>query len=174
MDGFLRVGRVLGPHGVRGWIRCRPYSSPDLFAVGRDLRLCRGDSTEVVHTFRIVESGAHGGVLRLRLEGVAGREAAEALAGAEAVARRDELPAAEEDAYYWDDLVGLRVYEAGANGSDEDRFLGRLESIIETGSNDVYVVRDGERETLVPALVRVVERVDLAAGTMHVNLPEGL
>ncbi|MFP4032064.1 MAG: hypothetical protein ACLFTV_10915, partial [Desulfococcaceae bacterium] len=57
---------------------------------------------------------------------------------------------------------------------DAGRFLGRLESVIETGGNDVYVVRDGDRETLVPALSWVVETVDLASGVMRVNLPEGL
>jgi 16S rRNA processing protein RimM len=52
--------------------------------------------------------------------------------------------------------------------------LGRLESIFRTGSNDVYVVTDGDRELLVPVIASVVTAVDLTARRIDVNLPEGL
>ena len=85
---------------------------------------------------------------------------------------RKRLPEPEEDTYYWSDLIGLSVF------SEQGQSLGKIKTIMRTGSNDVYVVQDrsdGEtRETLVPALKSVVLEVNLEQRTMHVILPEGL
>ena len=61
-----------------------------------------------------------------------------------------------------------------AQRSAEDEYLGRIESIIETGSNDVYVVKDSKKEVLIPALASVVLAVDIRRKRMQVELPEGL
>ena len=81
---------------------------------------------------------------------------------------KSRLPALEEGTYYWSDLIGLDVH------ATDGRFLGKIASIFRTGSNDVYVTRDEDRETLIPALVSVVKSVDLETGRMTVDLPEGL
>ena len=70
--------------------------------------------------------------------------------------------------YYWCDLLGLRVVTV------EGVELGTVAEIIDTGSNDVYVVRSAEREYLIPALADVVVAIDLATRTMTVSPPEGL
>jgi 16S rRNA processing protein RimM len=82
--------------------------------------------------------------------------------------RSDRLPAPEEDEYYHYQLIGLRVVDVG--GTD----LGAISAILETGSNDVYVVVREGREILVPGIHEVVRGVDLEAGCMYVDLPEGL
>jgi 16S rRNA processing protein RimM len=74
----------------------------------------------------------------------------------------------ENGSYYWIDLIGIEVYTA------EDDYLGRIESIIETGSNDVYVVKDKKKEVLIPALKSVVTDIDLSQKRMQVDLPDGL
>jgi 16S rRNA processing protein RimM len=56
----------------------------------------------------------------------------------------------------------------------DDRYLGRLDSIIETGANDVYVVKNDRREILIPALKSVVQAIDIEANLMRVDLPDGL
>ena len=79
---------------------------------------------------------------------------------------------ATDDDQRWVDLMGLSVY------SLEEDYLGELRSIVQTGSNDVYVVKrvDGttEIEVLVPALASVVKEIDLDKRLMRVDLPEGL
>jgi 16S rRNA processing protein RimM len=90
------------------------------------------------------------------------------LIGAELFIARDELPELEEDSYFWFDLIGMAVYTTA------DEYLGRIESIIETGSNDVYVVQDHKKEVLIPALESVVIAIDTKAKRMQVILPEGL
>jgi 16S rRNA processing protein RimM len=81
---------------------------------------------------------------------------------------KSRLPDLEDGSYYWSDLIGLAVQTV------DRQPLGTLSSIFRTGSNDVYVVRAGDDETLIPALASVVKAVDLENGTMTVALPEGL
>lgn len=77
--------------------------------------------------------------------------------------RRDQLPATAPDEYYWNDLLGLEVMNL------QGEPLGRVDHLIETGANDVLVVR-GERERLIPfVLNQVVMRVDLKAGEIEVD-----
>ena len=99
---------------------------------------------------------------------VADRDTAETLRGAALYVEKSRLPDLEDENYYWFELIGMEVY------TPDGGYLGRLESILPTGSNDVYVVRDADRETLVPALASVVKAVDTATGRMEVVLPEGL
>ena len=72
------------------------------------------------------------------------------------------------DALHGHQVLGLRVESASGES------LGVLSEVLFTGSNDVYVVDDGEREVLIPVLEDVIREVDLAAGKMVVRLPEGL
>ena len=78
------------------------------------------------------------------------------------------LPKLENGVYYWDDLIGIEV--VSINGVP----LGRIESIFQTGSNDVYVIKQGDRELLLPALRSVIKSIDLGARRMEVEVPEGL
>ena len=81
---------------------------------------------------------------------------------------QSEVPSAEEGEYFHYELLGLKVRTV--EGED----LGEVVEILETGSNDVYVVRGAAGEILVPALSKVVREIDIASGLMVVDLPEGL
>jgi 16S rRNA processing protein RimM len=73
-----------------------------------------------------------------------------------------------EGEYYWFDIEGLAVH------AYDGAYLGKITQILYTGSNDVYVVQDGERETLIPALKAVVRAIDLKDGVMHLFPSTGL
>lgn len=167
-DRLVALGRVTGIHGIRGAVKMRFYSgdAPAALAPGAAVRLRLPDGQVTVLT--ATEIAVQGRHLRLRLAQIENRDGAQALVGAEMVVARGELPEPEADAYYWADLIGLTVY--GQDGA----CLGRLVEILQTGANDVYRVQGEQREVLVPALSSVVRRVDLAAGQMWVELPEGL
>lgn len=105
----------------------------------------------------------HGDGLVVRLSGIAERTAAESLAGFYIGAPREELPATGNDEYYWADLVGLEVVNM------QEQCLGRVESLIETGANQVLVTRDGERERLLPFVAQVVKSVDLPQRRIRVE-----
>jgi 16S rRNA processing protein RimM len=81
------------------------------------------------------------------------------------LARRGELP---PGVYFLDDILGLEVCD------ESGRRLGAVTEIYQTGAHDVYAVRDGDRELLLPALPSVVLSIDLAGRRMTVRVPEGL
>ena len=102
------------------------------------------------------------------MEGIDTRNSAESWIGAELFIEKTTLPQLEEGTYYWFEIIGLSVCDV------EGAYLGRVESILPTGSNDVYVVTDHENEILIPAIESVVLDIDLEKGRMAVAVPEGL
>jgi len=164
---LVPIGQVVGAHGTNGAVKVHFYDiQPRTIAPGDSLRMLTPQGAQTNYT--VAWARAHKQQYLVGLEGVGDRDQARALQGTQVVVRRSDLPELEEDTYYWADLIGLAVYTL------EDRHLGQIESIIPTGSNDVYVVRHAESETLVPALRHVVKRVDLDKRIMRVDLPEGL
>jgi len=166
-DDVLVVGKVVGAHGIRGEVVIH-------FHDGTDRKLTTGDPIRLTlpgkphASYRVTSARPHKGRFLVALDTITDRNQAEALIGAEVVADRASLPPLEDGEYYWRDLIGLSVYDVA------HRHLGTLTAIFPTGSNDVYVVQQGADEILVPALESVVVSIDLNAGVMRVDLPEGL
>ncbi len=166
-EDFLPMGKVVGTHGIQGTLKVYSDSeSWSLFGSGSSIFIRKPDGS--VNSWHIKWVRPHKRFLLLSLEGVSTLEAAQDFKGAQVLVDKTALPRLEEGSFYWFDLMGLRVF------SMDGSLLGKIESIIETGSNDVYVVRKGNRETLIPALTKVVKAVDLENRTMQVDLPEGL
>ncbi len=111
----------------------------------------------------------HGKSYRVSFEGFTTREQAGGLRNQWVTVRTDDLPALPEGDYYHHQVIGLRVL------ADDGRLLGRVVEILETGANDVYIVRSehGE-EVLLPAIEGVIQAIDLAAGEMQVQILPGL
>lgn len=167
MKPLLPAGEIVGVHGVKGVVKVRSHFDEDsIYRSGTRVFIedARGRRT----SYRIQWARSHKRLLLVALENIFQRERAEALVGARIFAEREALPEPAEGEYYWSDLLGLSVH------STDGQYLGRLEDIIATGSNDVFVVRDGDRETLLPALERVVREIDIEKGRMRVQVPEGL
>lgn len=157
----LSIGRIVGASGLRGDVRLRIWTHfPE-----RIPRLERVYLEGEERPRRLLGARLQGDIAVLRLEGIATREAAEGLRGQ--IVRIDLEQAAPlgEDEYYQFQLLGIEVVdEAGES-------LGELVEIIETGANDVYVVRGSRGETLLPALRSVILDVDLERGRMTVRPP---
>lgn len=155
------MGRIGGPYGVKGWLHVVEYTAAPEKLLAFDQwylnRRGRWNSIE------LLEGRRHGKGLVVRLAGIDDREAAAALKGTEIGIYRDQLPAPGEQEYYWSDLEGLQVV------TTDGRELGHVHHLIETGANDVLVVR-GEREILVPYIKgQVIRAVDLAARVIEVD-----
>ncbi len=163
---LICIGKIIGVHGVHGNLKVYPLvESLDLFEKGLSLILQPGGKESGAYVLERMTP--HKNIVLLKLAGV-GRNEAETLVPSELLIEKSELPEPEADTYYWDDIIGLEVYEE--NGTP----LGTVASIIETGSNDVYVVKQEEAETLIPALDSVVLSIDMERNRMTVQLPEGL
>ncbi len=168
--GFLPIGKCVGVHGIKGVLKIRSYmESLSFFDAGKVVfgSGVRDKGADPMIPYQIEWSRPHRQGLLLCLKDVSDCNQAEQLKGYEFFVRRAELPDLEEGTYYWADLIGLSVFT-------KDTCIGRIEEVIATGSNDVYVVKDNDREILIPALESVVVSVDLEAKTMRVELPEGL
>ena len=117
----------------------------------------------------ILEAGRHKNQVVLLLAGVHTRNQAEALVGQVVQGDRRQFPPLPPGEYYWFQVLGLPVVNV-ADGA----LLGYLESIIPTPAHDVYVVRQGEREVLLPAVEDVIVEINLEEGVLKASPPEGL
>ena len=166
-SGALRIGKIVGVHGMKGYLKVYSFAeSLDPFDPGKQLTVKCPDGKSRAVT--VVDSRPYKNILRIAFEDITDRSAAETFIGAGLYIDRSELPEPEAGRWYWCDLIGLEVYQV--DGS----YLGRIENLFETGSNDVFVVKKGETEILIPVIESVVCSVDLEEKKITVDLPEGL
>ena len=150
------LGRVGAPFGVQGWVKVTSYTDPGAsIADYAQWTLVRGGEARQV---RVLESKRAGQSVAVRLEGVETREAAQALTGAEVQVDRSELPPTGPREHYLHDLLGLEA--VNRDGVP----LGRVDGFLELPAHPVAVLRDGERERLVPLVRERLVAVDLEAG----------
>ncbi|MBT4160263.1 MAG: ribosome maturation factor RimM [Gammaproteobacteria bacterium] len=163
----IRLGSVTGSHGIKGWVKVFSYTDPVEAILGYAPWILRkGGITRKVE----VETGqVHGKKLIAHVEGVDDRNLAEELTGFEIYVEKEALQELGEGDFYWFQLEGLRVVN-----SDGD-LLGEVDHLLETGANDVMVVRPFEEsidseERLIPYVEgQVVLEVDREIGEIHVE-----
>lgn len=158
------MGRVAAPYGVKGWVKVLPLTAEPatLLSHAQWWVRRRGDTQWQV---RALESGRqHGATLLAQLAGLADREAAAALAGADVGVPRTALPAPEEDEYYWADLTGLAVVNR------QGVALGVVREVAEFGAHPVLRVEDGSgAQRLIPFVAAYVDGVDLPGKRIEVD-----
>lgn len=165
-EALLLIGRVIGPHGLRGLLKITSYARSEESLLTAGKIFLRQNAAEISE-WEILAAVPHRGGALLQLEGINSRDQAEAQRGAEILILKTAVTR-EEDEYFWHELIGLRVYlETG-------RYLGTVKDILETAANDIYVVREGREEFLIPAIHEVVKTIDLEKGTMILSEVEGL
>lgn len=163
------MGRVLAPYGVQGWVKVAPYTqAPDALLGYGAWWLRRAGETD----WKAVEPTGgklHGTAVIAGLRGIETREAALALKGAEIGVARSDLPPAEDDEVYWEDLIGLLVVNR------QGEVLGRIAAIGTHGAHPVLTVREDAaegapvRERLIPYVPAVIESLDREAGRLEVE-----
>lgn len=167
----LVVGRIVKPHGVRGElvVEVRTDSPQERFGAGVVLGLQR-PGAQRSRECTLTEVRPHSGRLLVRIDGVETREAAEDLRGALLTVSADALEdLGDPDEFYDYQLEGLRVVHSA--GHD----LGVLHEVVHTPGGELLVVHtETGRELLVPFVSAIVPEVDLDAGTVVVDPPEGL
>lgn len=165
------IGKIVGVHGVRGDMLLLPQTDfPERFLGMKELDVTVAGKPMRTFKVRRIEPYEGKNTFFLRLQGVEDRDAAETLKGALITVAEDERVELEEDEYWLDDIIGLAVFDKATGGR-----LGEITEVICTGSNDVYVVKTPEGASkAIPAIADVIEKVDVANGTMTVNIPEGL
>jgi len=160
-DDLVIMGYVRGAFSVHGWLKVHAETefADSLFDypqwwLGKD-----GEWK----AYSFVDGHVHPKELVAQLSGVDNRDQADALRGMKIAVPRDQLPAAEEDEYYWNDLIGLQVVNL------QGEAFGTVSELMETGANDVLVVDDKEQRRLIPFVAAVIADVDLAARRIVVD-----
>ena len=165
--GLVPVAEIVGAHALGGLLRVRPYqpAGPGLDA-GRRVVIEQANARREV---RLVSAAPHGrGRLLVALAGVADRDSAEALVGARLLVRAADLPPPGDDEFYWHELEGFEVTTTAGER------IGTIAETFSTGLNDVWVVRGGEREHLIPVIEDVVRTIDRAARCIVIEPMPGL
>lgn len=156
------MGRIVGVHGIRGWLKVESYAQPREGLIGYSPWRVVLDGQALC--FKVTDAHADVQPLKVQLAGIDSREAAQALIGAAIEVAREALPAAGPDEHYWSDLEGMEVV------TTEGIALGRVSHLVATGANDVLVVKEARRERLIPFTPgHAVVAVHKASGTIEVD-----
>ena len=163
---MIRVGKITNTHGHKGAVKVLSMTdNPERFEELQEVFLLDGDKKEklTINSVKYQKSN-----LILEIKEIKDMNQAELYKGKYLFIAKKDINPLPEGRYYIFQLVGLKVYE-------KDNFLGEITEVIETGSNDVYIVKskDREKDILVPALKKVVKNIDLENKTMQVELIEG-
>ena len=161
---YLEAGKIVTTHGIRGEVKIMPYTDvPEL--------LCEFDRLFIGKEHReinIERSRVFKNTVIAKLEGIDTPEAAEKLRNKILYMHRDDLEL-DDDTYFIQDLIGMEVRDA-----DSGQVYGRLDDVMQTGANDVYVIKGDDKEYLVPAIADVIVSTDLENDIMTIRPLDGL
>ncbi len=164
---LVEVGTVTRPHGVRGELKVREAEgSSGAWRQAREIYI--GHTPETACRFALRRARPASRFVLVTLGEIDRIEQAELLREQTVYVARDQLPLPEEGAYYACDLIGLTVR------TPDGRVLGVLSEIFDNGAHELYAIRDGDRELLLPVVEGVVREVDEKRGFLIVEPPEGL
>jgi 16S rRNA processing protein RimM len=161
VDELISVGKISGIFGVKGWIKVYSYTDirENILAYSPWV-LKKGKESKLVE---VIKGRRHGKTVVACLKDLVDRNDATKLKGWDIYIRPEQLPKAKRGEYYWADLIGLQVKTI------EGVKLGVIQQMLETGANDVLVVK-GERERLIPFLQeQTVIDINLITGEMLVD-----
>ena len=159
---MIVIGKIGAPQGVRGEVRVTPLTDfPERFRELKTALLDDGTSLPI-ESVRY-----HQQFVLLKFRGMDNRNDIEHLRGKLIKVERKDLVQLPAGHYYIFDIVGLEVY------TEEKEYLGKVTDVLETGSNDVYIVEQKDKQPLlIPALKSVVLQIDIPSGKMIVKLQE--
>jgi len=162
---FLVVGQISKPHGVRGDVRVVPYTSlPERFTWLDEIYI----GEEEPYRVAVEDVRFHKSWVLLKLAGYNDRDMAATLCGQLLQVREDQAIPLRENEYFLYQLEGMAVF------SEDGTLLGELVRVIETGANNVFVVRGKSGELLIPDTTEVVRDIDFEKSRITVHLLPGL
>ena len=163
-ENRVYVGKILRSHALKGAVKIKSFDGERrLFERVERIHVENPDENLVIEHVR-----GSGGTPIVKFKRVDTREQSDALAGRMLWIESEELPELEEGLVYESDILFAEVQTV------EGECLGRVEEIIETGEHDVMVIRDGDREILLPATLEVIVEIRRAEHTIRVKPPAGL
>lgn len=167
MTKYLEIGQIVNTFGIKGMVKIKPFTDD----------INRFDRLEKVYIknkksnkeYEIEEVKYHKNMVLMKLKGIDTPEDADLLRQSYLLVDRENEEPLEEGTYYIVDLLGLEVF------TDEGNLLGKVDDIFNTGSNDIYVVKDElGKQILLPGISEVIKEVDIENKKIIVHLIQGL
>jgi len=164
---YIEIGQIVNTNGLKGVVKINPFT--DDINKFKSLKYIYIQLKNELKKVKIEQVRFNKNQVLLKLEGIDSIEEAEKYRNFYVKTEKETQEELGEDTYYIVDLIGLDVF------SDEDEYLGKIDDVFPTGSNDVYVIKDNlGKQILIPAIADVVKKVDLKNKKMIINLIPGL
>lgn len=163
---YLNIGQIVNTHGIRGEVKVYPLTDdPARFNKLKEVYIeSKGEMTK----YTVESAKQHKNTVILKLKGIDTMNDAEKLRQLYLKVGRWDAVRLPKDSFFICDLIDSEVYDIHGER------LGILHDVIQTGSNDVYAVKDDKKEILIPALKTVVKEINIQSKKIIVDLPEGL
>ena len=161
MEEKIVMGKILGPHGIKGWIKIHPFTEKKDSLIDHKILMASKDE-KLWQSFEVESMDVGDKFILAKFKGVDDRNAAEKLNKFFISLDKSSLPKLDENNYYWHELIGLDVK------NNEGMYFGKVDSLIETGANDVLVVM-GDKEYLIPYIKQVILEVNLETNMIRVD-----
>ena len=167
MTKYLEIGQIVNTFGIKGMIKVQPFT--DDIEQFEKLKTIYIKNKSEQKEYEIEEVKYHKNMILLKLKGVNTIEEANYLRQSYLIKDREKEEPLEEGTYYIVDLLGLEVYD------DNGNLLGILDDIFNTGSNDIYVVKNElGKQILLPAISEVIKEIDIKNKKIIVHIIKGL
>ena len=167
MQGNLEIGQIVNTFGIKGFVKVNPFV--DDISRFDDLKKVYIKKQKALKELEVEEVKYHKNMVLVKFKGIDKVEEAETLRNSYLEVDRENAIELQEGEYFIADLLGLDVI------TDEGNTLGKLEDIFNTGSNDIYVVKDElGKQILLPAISEVIKEINLEENKILVHLLEGL
>ena len=164
---YIEIGQIVNTNGLKGVVKVNPFT--DDISKFEELKYVYIQLKSELKKVKIEQVRYNKNQVLLKLEGIDSIEEAEKYRNFYLKTEKESQEDLGEDTYYIVDLIGIDVY------SDKNEYLGKIEDVFPTGSNDVYVVKDNlGKQILIPAIADVVKKVDLKNKKLIINLIPGL
>ena len=162
-DKKIYLGKITGAHGIKGWLKIQSFSSPPENILNYPQWIINNQGKNDFYTLE--QGRKQKNKIVVKLEKINDRNTAESLINSKIQILRSDLPKLSNENYYWSDLVGLSVLNS------EDKVIGKIESLIETGANDVMVINTTKDErALVPFVMHeIIKEVNVELNYIKID-----
>lgn len=169
MIQYIEVGKIVNTHGVVGELKIIPLTDdPKRYNKLKSVYISPKIGEEMIK-YDVMGVKYHKSFVIMKVKDIDDLNAAEKLKEHFVIIDREDAVKLPKDTFFICDLIGLKVFDEEGNN------LGVIKEVLQTGSNDVYVVKsDNSGDILIPALKTVVKKVCFEENKMVVNLPQGL
>jgi 16S rRNA processing protein RimM len=163
---YLSIGQIINTHGLRGAVKVYPLT--DDISRFEKLKEVYVEENDGIVKYKVESVKFLSSTVSVKLKGVDSEEAANKLRGSYIKVDRKSAVKLPKDTYFICDLIDLEVYD------EKGLLLGTVKDVLQTGSNDVYVIQSSGKDILIPALKDIVKKIDLENKKILVEMPEGL